>query len=182
MRPPFVSVILVVTVGLAGTCFAQWRHFGETASQVAAGKPTVSPQNELARDMLARHNAVRARVGTAPLVWSQPLAVVAQNWANKLIATGQFAHSHNPNYGENLFEIMSAAATPTQVVDSWADEVRDYDYSSNTCRASAMCGHYTQVVWSDTKELGCAVTRGAGKEIWVCEYNPPGNWTGRKPY
>jgi hypothetical protein len=44
---------------LAGTGGAQWRHFGE-------GRQAVAPSS-LARGMLAAHNAVRARVGIAPL-------------------------------------------------------------------------------------------------------------------
>jgi pathogenesis-related protein 1 len=130
--------------------------------------------------MVSAHNAVRARVGTVPLTWSEPLAIVAQNWADRLLANGQFVHSHNPDYGENLYEITGAAATPADVVNAFAGEVRYYDYPSNTC--SGVCGHYTQVVWNGTKEVGCAVARGGRRELWVCEYNPPGNWVGRKPY
>ena len=72
---------------------------------------------------------------------------------------------HRPKspYGENLFEIDGGTASPAQVVRSWASESRDYDHSSNRC--SGVCGHYTQVVWGDTKEVGCAVARGGGREV-----------------
>jgi pathogenesis-related protein 1 len=170
---------------------AQWRHFGDDP---AASSPTLASANNksegqlvttrssLAREILAAHNAVRVRVGTAPLTWSDRLAGVAQDWAKGLLASGQFVHSHNPNYGENLFEISGAAATPEQVVKAFADEVRDYDYKSNSCRVGAMCGHYTQVIWNDTREVGCSIARNPGREVWVCEYFPPGNWVGRRPY
>jgi len=130
--------------------------------------------------MVAEHNAVRSRVGTAPLKWSEPLARVAQEWADRLMQNGQFVHSHNPKYGENLYEISEGTATPGLVVKAWADEVADFDYRSNSCRG--VCGHYTQIVWNDTREVGCAVARGGRREVWVCEYDPPGNWVGRKPY
>ena len=42
----------------------------------------------LSQAMLNAHNAIRARVGVPPLVWSEQLAEVAQDWANHLIATG----------------------------------------------------------------------------------------------
>lgn len=158
---------------LAGTAAAQWKHFGENA----VATPVSS---SLAREMVLLHNAVRLRVGTAPLKWSEQLASVAQEWANGLMQNGQFVHSHNPKYGENLYEISGAPGTPAGVVKAWAEEVSDYDYGSNTCRG--VCGHYTQVIWNDTKEVGCAVARGGGREVWVCEYAPPGNWVGRKPY
>jgi pathogenesis-related protein 1 len=158
---------------LSGTAAAQWRHFGP--DPVSAPVPF-----SLAREMVAAHDAVRKRVGEAPLRWSAELAIVARQWADRLIANGQFVHSHNPKYGENLYEIEGAVATPVEVVRAWAEEVRDYDYGTNSCQG--VCGHYTQIVWRDTREVGCAVARAGRREVWVCEYDPPGNWVGRKPY
>jgi pathogenesis-related protein 1 len=130
--------------------------------------------------MVAAHNAVRAQVNVPPLAWSDQLAMVAQDWADTLLARKQFAHRPNSMYGENLFEIGGATASLQQVVNDWAAESRNYDYSSNKCRG--VCGHYTQIVWRDTKETGCAVARSAEREVWVCDYNPPGNWEGKRPW
>jgi uncharacterized protein YkwD len=157
---------------LAGTGGAQWRRFGE-------GRPAIAPSS-LAHDMLAAHNAVRARVGRVPLSWSDRLAALSQDWADALLARKQFVHRPNSAYGENLFEITGATASSAQVVHAWAAESQNYDYSSNRCRG--VCGHYTQIVWGDTKEVGCAVARGGGREVWVCDYDPPGNWVGKRPY
>jgi pathogenesis-related protein 1 len=134
----------------------------------------------LAGEMLAAHNAVRARVGTAPLAWSDRLAARSQDWADMLLKRKQFVHRPKSAFGENLFEITGAAASSVQVVNAWAAESRNYDYSSNRCRG--VCGHYTQIVWVETQEVGCAVARGAGREVWVCNYDPPGNWVGKRPY
>jgi len=161
--------LLIVLVGTGG---AQWRNFGE-------GRPAIAPPT-LKRDMLAAHNAVRAPVGITPLAWSDRLAARSQDWANTLLARRQFAHRPKSPYGENLFEITGAAASPAQVVTAWAGESRNYDYNSNTCRG--VCGHYTQIVWGVTKEVGCAVARGGRREVWVCNYDPPGNWVGKRPY
>jgi len=136
--------------------------------------------SDLSREMLVAHNAVRARVGVAYLVWSPQLAERAQEWADALLASNRFAHQSNAKFGENLFKIRGAAATPKQVLNVWAAESRNYDYSSNGCRG--VCGHYTQIVWRDTKAMGCAVARGERREIWVCKYDPRGNWIGRRPY
>jgi uncharacterized protein YkwD len=146
-----------------------------TAFAQAPAKPTASAQQ-----MLDAHNAVRAKVNVPPLAWSQHLAAIAQEWARHLIASGEFAHSHNAETGENLYEIQGATASPDAVVKAWADEVRNYRYSTNTC--SGVCGHYTQVVWKDTKEVGCAAAQKGQRQVWVCEYAPPGNYVGRKPY
>jgi uncharacterized protein YkwD len=161
MRHTFWVVILLTATGNA-----QWH--------------TLAAQAALAREMVDAHNAVRARSRLAQLAWSDRLAERAQDWANMLIARKQFLHSPNSPYGENLFEITGAPATPAKVVRAWAEEVRDYDYKSNTCRG--VCGHYTQIVWRNTKEVGCAVARGGGREVWVCNYDPPGNFIGERPY
>lgn len=134
----------------------------------------------LSKQFVAAHNSARSKVGVPTVVWSEKLAAYAQQWANTLITSGRFEHRRRPAYGENLFEIEGARATPAEVVRSWVEEVRDYDYRANTCHG--MCGHYTQVVWRNTKAIGCAVARTPGREVWVCNYDPPGNFIGERPY
>ena len=134
----------------------------------------------LAREMLSAHNSVRVGVKVPPLEWSEQLAGVAQKWANELINKHQFSHNMAVKYGENLFEITGATASAAQVVKAWDAESRYYNYASNSC--SAKCGHYTQLVWRSTKRVGCAVARSGGREVWVCDYDPPGNWVGQRPY
>ena len=135
----------------------------------------------LARDFLAAHNAARAKVGVPPLEWSDKLASVAQEWADHLSATGGFEHRSKSKYGENLFEMRGAKATPAEVVQRWDAEAANYNYKANKCKGG-QCGHYTQVVWRGTKEVGCAVASRGNREVWVCEYNPPGNYIGQRPY
>ena len=142
------------------------------------GPPT--ERVSLADSMLAAHNAVRQEAGVPELNWSVELATFAQQWADALVARGQFAHRRNSPYGENLYEITGVRTTPGEVVEQWAAESKNYRYSSNTCRG--VCGHYTQIVWRDTRKVGCAVARKAGTEVWVCNYDPPGNWIGKRPY
>ncbi len=134
----------------------------------------------LSDTMLAAHNSVRHKLGLTSLAWSDRLAARAQEWAESLLAKNQFHHQPKSPYGENLFEIIGARASPAQVVDYWASESRNYDYRSNRCNGT--CGHYTQIVWRATTEVGCGMARGGDREVWVCEYNPPGNWAGQRPF
>ena len=134
------------------------------------------------REILAAHNQVRSRVGVPPLTWSSELASVARQWANQLLSTGKFAHRPKPQYGENLFEIVGARATPARVVADWAAEAEDYDAGRNACRPGSRCGHYTQLVARRTNQVGCAVAHGKTREVWVCNYNPPGNVVGERPF
>jgi pathogenesis-related protein 1 len=139
--------------------------------------------------MTAAHNAARANVNPPaaspipPLAWSSAVAKVAQAYADKCV----FQHSGG-SYGENLYA-NTGGANPDKVVSSWVSEVADYDYATNSC--SAKCGHYTQVVWADSTKLGCGVANcttnspfgsSATWQLWVCNYDPPGNWVGEKPY
>ena len=126
-------------IALTGTAHAQWRSF--------------------ARDVLAAHNAVRARVGVTPLAWSDRLAQRSQEWADTLLARRQFMHRPSSPYGENLFDIRGGVASPTQVIGEWASEARDYDYISNVCRG--VCGHYTQLFGVEPKKWAAA-SRAAG--------------------
>ena len=157
-------------------------HVPRTAALAALFLCAAPAQSPIARDILLSHNVPRARVHVPDLKWSDQLAGIAQAWADSLIASGKFDHRPNSTYGENLYEMRGAHATPAQVVASWISEAKDYDYAHNACRAGAVCGHYTQVVWRTTQEVGCAVARNAKREVWVCNYNPPGNWAGQKPY
>jgi uncharacterized protein YkwD len=140
----------------------------------------IGAQGHPNHEMLAAHNSARARVCVPPLVWSEAMAERAQRWANTLLARGDVAHSPKSPFGENLYEIRGAFASPREVVKAWVDESAGYDYRHNRC--SSVCGHYTQIIWADTKEVGCAASRSRNREVWVCNYNPPGNWIGRRPY
>lgn len=139
-----------------------------------------APPASLSRAMLDAQNGVRARVGEPPLAWSPQLAAFAQDWANRLIVTRSFGHRPNDRYGENLYAVSGGAASPRQVVDAWTVEARDYDIRSNTC--IGVCGHYTQIVWRTTRAVGCAIATDPEREVWVCEYDPPGNVVGDRPY
>jgi pathogenesis-related protein 1 len=69
------------------------------------------------------------------------------------------------------------------VVDAWAAEARNYSPRSNRCQPGRSCGHYTQIVWRATQEIGCGVAVCADLgQIWVCDYRPAGNVAGRRPY
>jgi uncharacterized protein YkwD len=166
------GVLILIVAASIGNLLAQRRTPGHPGPSVEAAS--------LADNMLAAHNGVRQAVGVPALTWSVQLAAFAQQWANTLVARGQFAHRRNSPYGENLYEITGAQTTPGEVVDQWVSESKNYRYGSNTCRG--VCGHYTQIVWRDTRRVGCAVAATARTEVWVCNYDPPGNRVGKRPY
>jgi uncharacterized protein YkwD len=135
-----------------------------------------------AGQILNAHNRWRRQYGVPALTWSPRLADYAQQWANTLLKGNRFEHRPDLPYGENLAEASGQQLTPERVVSMWGSENQYYDHDSNSCASGKMCGHFTQVVWKGTREVGCGMARNAGREVWVCNYNPPGNVIGRKPY
>jgi len=131
------------------------------------------------------HNDIRAEVFNGDkVVWSRVLATSAQEYANYLISTDKFEHDTSSNYGENLY-ISSLDASYLDAIECWYKEKDDYNHYNNSC--NDVCGHYTQLVWRDTTEIGCAkarYTKGNHKNntVIVCRYNPPGNYMGEEPY
>lgn len=135
-------------------------------------------------EIVAAHNKWRSLVGVAGLTYSTTLAASAQAWVDQLKAKNNcnMQHSGTAGVGENLYW---GTWTPTSadVVDMWASEKTYYDYTTNTCAAGEICGHYTQVVWKNTTSVGCGVAVcPTGGQVWICQYSPAGNYMGQKPY
>jgi uncharacterized protein YkwD len=130
-----------------------------------------------AQELLEAHNGYRAQHCANPLTWSPKLAEFAQQWANTLRDKGcAFDHSGG-KYGENLAAGTSGALDARATVAMWYDEIKGYSYKQPGF--SMQTGHFTQVVWTTTTQVGCAKTTCKGMDIWVCEYDPPGNWEGQ---
>lgn len=146
-------------------------------------------------EMLKAHNKHRTMVGVPVLNWSASLATTAQAYADKLKVTKACKpeHSYAAELGENLYWASAMIysngiskvqpITPTQVADSWGSEKENYSYVTNSCAAGKVCGHYTQIIWESTTEIGCGNAVCADNtQIWVCNYSPAGNFVGKKPY
>ncbi|MEP5614197.1 MAG: pathogenesis-related family 1 protein [Cyclobacteriaceae bacterium] len=137
--------------------------------------------NEVAQAFLEAHNTYRAAVGIEGLTWSDELAASATEWAEELASNCTFQHSSG-SYGENLWKGTSGAFAIEDVVESWGSEKQHYNYDNNSCDDGEVCGHYTQVVWEATTEVGCGMVTCDGYDVWVCQYAPQGNIIGQKPY
>jgi hypothetical protein len=139
-----------------------------------------SPPTFSAHELLDAHNSARVRVGSPPLAWSRELAGDAKRWADQLLTTHMFTHQPDDPHGENMFMISGGSVTPAEVVQTWVAERGDYNPDANTC--AGVCRHYTQVVWRATREVGCGMAFDGYRQVWVCEYEPPGNVGGSRPY
>jgi len=163
------------------------------AAFLAALAPIVMGAQGFRTDMddrlLASHNRERAGLELKPMRWNAELAAGAQDWAYYLARTGRFEHSPNDPaelLGENIWGGTPGAFSPESMVDLWISEKRNFRpgiFPANSVTGRvADVSHYTQVVWRETREVGCGVSRGAKEEILVCRYSTYGNVRGRRPF
>ena len=157
------------------------------------------------------HNRERTAVNVNPpipqVTWSESLARDAQNWADYLTQLnlrpyrgpqdpGDLApHSDwrtNGNQGENLAWGTKGAFTPAVLAQGWADEKSncfpgcvipaDGSLQQSQTPPYRVFGHYTQMVWRDTTQIGCGFASDANQDYLVCRYSPSGNYPGRAAY
>lgn len=129
------------------------------------------------------HNKVRRDVGVGPLEWSPSLAAFSQQWADRLARTTcQMKHRSGHRFGENLFIGTKGRFTAVDAAKAWESEKPLYDGGALTRSNWKPAGHYTQMVWRKTRRLGCGEAECKGMLMVVCNYDPPGNYLGQRPY
>ena len=123
-------------------------------------------------EMVDRHNKYRGgQCGS--LTWSQELATAAQAWASQCTkAHSPGAFDANSGYGESL--AWGQSLSGTGAVDLWYAEVKSYKFQDPVW--SKAVGHFTQLVWKGSKQIGCGVASCANENYWVCRYSPSGNF------
>lgn len=186
MRTRAVLLLLASLAGGAAACSGNpgGSGYGDDDDDAASEPPGLEGTT-------AAHNEVRSAHGVGPLTWSAALAATAQAWAEQCVDVTAPAGlvDHNPDrsaghpyyVGENIYG-SGGAASGVDAVALWAAEEADYDYGTNSC--SGVCGHYTQIVWASSLEVGCGIHSCPGLTYGntvVCNYGPGGN-SGGPPY
>jgi pathogenesis-related protein 1 len=134
---------------------------------------------------LQLHNNYRAKSGAGPLRWSDDLAAGAQAWVDhqKTQEDCQMTHPNsedeknkylnNNTWGQNLAHFVGSTGSPEACFQGWGP--RECPSYSPTLQGTQGTGHYTQMVWKDTTEVGCAKSTCGDTTLWACDYNPSGN-------
>lgn len=134
-------------------------------------------------ELLAAHNEYRESLGLPPLRWSDQLAVDARSWAEHLVEIGQLKHSGS---GQNLAMAAAGTQSLTQLVDLWGSEQANFTNGNfpdiSTTGNWMDVGHYSQMIWRATTEVGCGFAEGYGRDVLVCDYDPPGNVMGERTF
>lgn len=152
------------------------------AASVGAAQPR---QGSAETVWLNAHNAERAQFGAAPLEWDPGLADEARGWARKLAREGRIRHAPHDarkGRGENLWLGTRGYFRPHDMIASFASEKKHFRPGVfpqvSTTGNWADVGHYTQIVWRDTRKVGCALEQGRRFDVLVCRYWPAGNVIG----
>ena len=165
-------------------------------TQYAWGQQVLAPTGSIitptdAQKLLDHHNKVRAAVKVDKLIWSPRLSKYAQQWAQHLAEDKRCKMIHSDCrdeygniFGENLF--WGSDATAFNALDaskSWYEEKSMYSYEPAGGSDQQKVGHYTQMVWRNTREVGVGIGYcKTGGIIIVASYFPAGNYTGEYPY
>ncbi len=137
---------------------------------------------EQKQQFIDTHNRYRAEVGVPPLVWSDKLSDFSAEWATKKGKQGcKMQHRPDNDFGENIYWSSGMAFDPEVAVTEWGNEKLQYN-NEVIGQEKAMVGHYTQMVWRTTTQVGCAAYQCEQNLIVICNYNPAGNWMGQHPY
>nr|XP_056701369.1 peptidase inhibitor 16 [Euleptes europaea] len=137
------------------------------------------------------HNQYRSKVSPPAadmlkMSWDPELETFAKDYATKCI----WEHNKERGWrGENLFA-MTGDLSVKSAVENWYNEYQHYNMTTLTCAEGEMCGHYTQVVWASSERVGCGTEfcktlenlNDTDMHLVVCNYEPPGNVIGHKPY
>ena len=141
--------------------------------------PKVFVGNAFQKESLEQHNLLRKKHHVDDLMINKELCDIAQKYANKLASTDTFQHSRS-NFkgrpmGENLFACYGMEITGKVMSNAWYDEIKDYNFDKPGFKGST--GHFTQVVWKNSKYVGFGFAKSkTGYNYGVANYFPAGNY------
>lgn len=146
-----------------------------------------SAQPALGERLVRAHNAERAALGAPPMVWDPTLAAAADAYAAELAMTDRWGHSRpdqRRDQGENLWMGTRGYFALEKMVGEWAAEKAMFRAGvfPNVSKTGSWhdVGHYTQMVWPETRRVGCALRSSRKWDYLVCRYAAAGNVTGKR--
>lgn len=153
-----------------------------TKKEPSKKKTTGFDIDKFCLEALNAHNYYRRIHHARPLTINKQLSKIADSYSKRLAYTIRgLQHSsnryNNEPLGENLYYCYGKEPTGNMTTKNWYDEIEDYDFNSDW--GCSGCGHFTQVIWKGSKEVGFGVTKNnRGQYFVVANYFPAGNTIG----
>ena len=126
------------------------------------------------------HNEYRIKHNSPELKMNEKLNEMAENYANLLLdSEGKKAfplniYEYGSILGENI--MISTKKTVEEMCEAWHNERKNYDYNLNNFQKGT--GHFTQLIWKETKEVGFGFIFKDNNFCGVAYYYPAGNILG----
>ena len=129
------------------------------------------------------------------ITWNDSIATAAARLSESCIfrhGAPLSSQDTSVKYGENIHAEAGRAIDLERAINAWHNERSHYDYDTARCAAGKTCGHYTQMVWAATRQIGCSIHRCEhlrgfkspqnSTMFLVCNYLPMGNVQNQKAY
>ena len=138
------------------------------------------------KELVARHNEYRKKHAASSLTILKDLTILCQKTVDNCKKIGRLHHrdfnlDDGTLVGQNLY-FTNSTPTGIEVADNWYSEIEYYDYNGD--KIEEKTSHFTQMVWKNTKQIGCAVAVGpsddSSNNYYIgCDYLPAGNILGQ---
>lgn len=135
------------------------------------------------------------------LVWNSELEVIAQRWADQCNQLGPHDKVRNKLDGTVVGQNQAYAASTSYLSEEqvlkqfamqpelWYSEVENPGFDGDKVDSfvySSGIGHYAQIVWGDTEEVGCGLvyykSDGWYTSLVICNYARSGNFMSKPVY
>ncbi len=129
---------------------------------------TNSTFNEFCQKVLEAHNKYRKIHHVEPLILNNKICKIGENYDKHLANLGHLENSDNcykeETLGENLYCCFGYKDSGEEVSKNWYDENKKYNYNGDWKSGT---GHFTQMVWKGTKEVGFGKFKDKSGRIYV---------------
>ena len=128
-------------------------------------------------DAKNRHNVLRAQHKAGKLVRDTLLEKYAMENAKKMAAAKNWFFTEEKYNGEYIGQCIFwnyGDPNGAGVTDMWYNEIENYDFNNPGFNMDA--GDFTQVVWKNTKKIGCGYACSGRDCYGSCLYYPSGNY------
>lgn len=181
-----IGIIIVASILLALLIFGKGEDVRGNGGYKRGGNVNLGMKDE----MLQLHNQVRSKNGALPLKWNDELSIGAQKWVDYLKNNENCNMRHptssqeemnkylnNNTWGQNIAWFSgNSQGSPQACFDGWVTkECPNYNPNNPGDRSKGDVGHYTQIVWKNTTDVGCAKASCGNQTLWACNYSPAGN-------